>query len=163
MKSLLTNIHIQHHVSNNKYPISLTTKPTYQTPPPYPRIVIPPDESILHHDCIKHMDMLGWNMIAHEWSVTHGKLEHGIGDLVFQKKNTYLIIECKRRKSERVYEQAKFYGAVWRARHPCACNTILYGVWTSYQQDILGSIATKKEARALCGRKVCRELFRDVS
>lgn len=101
-------------------------------------------------------------MVAHEWSVTHGKMEHGVGDLVFQKKNTYLVIECKRRKSERVYEQAKFYAAVWRVRHPCICHTVLYGVWTSYQQDILGIIPSRKEARALCGRKVCREIFRDT-
>lgn len=161
MHFLLQNIRISSHVSQSKYPISLTYKPTYQTHSPFPRIVVPANESILHEDCIHHMTSLGWNVVAHEWSVTHGKLEHGVGDLVFQKHNMYLVIECKRRKSERVYEQAKFYAAVWRVRHPCACNTILYGVWTSYQQDILGIITSRKEARALCGRKVCREIFRD--
>lgn len=97
----------------------------------------------MHQDCINVMRELNWQLVAQEWCVTTGYNHHGQGDLVFQLQYTpkpvYMVIEVKRRNSKYVYKQSEFYARKWRehfVNDPDA--TIYYGVWTSYNQEIIG-------------------------
>lgn len=115
----------------------------------------PKAEITLHKDCIDTMKTIGWDLVAHEWDVTHGTNTNGKGDLVFQKQNTYCVIECKRRNSPKVYEQSQYYASAWSLTHSHIPHVVIYGVWTYYCQEIIGSIRTYDEAKLRCSRKSC--------
>ena len=102
----------------------------------------------------------GWRMVAHEWYVVPHKEEHGKGDLVFlnEREPVYCVMECKRRTSPVVEEQARFYGAAWKLKHAQPDHAVIYGIWTCRRKRILGLIETMEEARKLCERPACNLL-----
>lgn len=116
------------------------------------------NEEHLHQECINYYTNLNWKVVAHEWEVIKGKPEDGKGDLVFQKDNTYMVIECKRRTIEKVYEQAEFYAAAWKLKYARPRTKIYYGIWTCKTKLIIGKITNKKHAYNICQRDICKIL-----
>ena len=104
------------------------------------------------------METIGYHLVAQEWDVIPGYKWGGKGDLVFQQKNRYLVIECKRQTVPYVYEQAKYYAAAWKYLYAPPRASVMYGVWTCELWEILGKIRSKKDARIICNRTTC-ELF----
>lgn len=116
----------------------------------YGKYFYPQDENLMHNDCIQFMNILNWKLVAQEWDVIDNANHIGKGDLVFRKKNTYCIFECKRRTNTKVYEQSEFYGSAWKLKY--AENEedyVLYGIWTPQVQKITGIIRSKEEAKKL--------------
>jgi hypothetical protein len=100
----------------------------------------------------------GWRKVAHEWNVIPRDDAQGRGDLVFQKNDTYCVIECKRRMGAKVEEQARFYAAAWKLKYAEEGFHVLYGIWTCKRKRILGVISNRGEAYELCVRPACRLL-----
>lgn len=115
------------------------------------RKVCPPNELRMHRDVVRVLGQVGWKPVAHEWPARHG-CKQGVGDLVFQRGNTFFVIECKRRHKQKVYDQARFYAAAWismlvkemvgsrkyKGDQRTFAFCVLYGVWTCQTQEILG-------------------------
>jgi len=119
----------------------------------------PKQEIELHQNCVDKMLSYGWSLVDHEWNVIPNKDEYGKGDLVFKKHNMYMVIECKRKETPKVYEQAQFYAAAWKLRYAENKYPVIYAIWTCNKQQILGVIKTKKEASYICKRDVCNLLL----
>ena len=98
----------------------------------------PPSESILQRDCIKCFRSVGWKVAAHEWKAVRRDGKMGVGDLVFKKGNVAVVIECKRRTKQKVFDQAVFYSHAWAETNPS--HIVLYGIWTCKEQQLLGRI-----------------------
>lgn len=139
----------EHHYST----LRIFDKSYYTQPDPsnkygYGKIVRPRTEHSMHQDCINVMNELNWKLVAQEWCVSPGVNHHGQGDLVFQKPairsilepEIYMVIEVKRRNSKYVYKQAEFYARKWKANFTESADSarVYYGVWTSYNQEIVG-------------------------
>jgi hypothetical protein len=115
----------------------------------------PMDEDAMHEDCINFMKSLNWELVAHEWTVIENNNDIGKGDLVFQKDNSYFVIECKRRTNSKVYEQSRFYGSSWKLHYAKGNDKpVLYGIWTPRKQEVLGILYSEKEALNLCDRRI---------
>lgn len=143
---------------------STYTHPDIHNPYGYGRIIRPRTELSMHHDCINILKELNWRCVAHEWSVAPGVNHYGQGDLVFQRNNDYLVMEVKRRNSQKVYKQARYYASVWKLAHCASSNSrVYYGVWTSYNQEIIGCIGNLHDAFILCAQNFsfdrCKELW----
>ena len=101
----------------------------------------PRNELEMHEDCIRCFRRLGWKLVAHEWKAKHQNGKHGVGDLVFQRGKVFVVMECKRRNKQKVYDQAVFYAMAWAHMHRKKCgNVTLYGVWTLSTQELLGRL-----------------------
>lgn len=99
----------------------------------------PPHEDHLHAHCQDAMRQLGWRTVAHEWAAKTAAGKQGVGDLVFQRGSLYMVVECKRKQKNKVFDQAWFYGQAWRDAHPDAAF-VLVCVWTCKTQHMIGSL-----------------------
>jgi hypothetical protein len=113
-------------------------------------------EEDVHRGCIEAFTKRGWKLVAHEWVVIPRKEQYGRGDLVFRKGREYRVIECKRKPHPNVYEQSKFYGAVWKMLYAKPGYSVKYGIWTCSLRRTLGTV---QNARRLCKRDACRQIF----
>lgn len=119
----------------------------------------PRQELTLHNECIRFMTAAGWKLVRHEWQVVKGANEHGVGDLVFSKKNVDCVIECKRSTVPKVFEQARYYGAAWKLLYATKQKNVMYGVWTCNTKSITGILQSNKDAREICERDICNYLW----
>ena len=117
-------------------------------------------EDTLQVQCIRHMRKKGWKLVAREWAVNSKVEGLGRGDLIFKKPGFYYVVEVRRRAIPKVFEQARFYGAVLRLKmRPGDTRQVKYGVWTCGVRRQLGVLRSPARAMSLCTRKgVCRRL-----
>ena len=117
-------------------------------------------EDLMQRACVTSMRRKGWTLVAREWAVDSKVEGYGRGDLVFKKPGSFYVVEVKRRAIPKVFEQAKYYGAVWRMKmRQSDARPVRYGVWTCTTKRQLGVITSRKRAESLCTRKgVCRRL-----
>lgn len=115
----------------------------------YGKCHTPHHEDLMHNDCIRFMEKLNWELVAHEWMVYENNSHMGQGDLVFKNENTYCVIECKRRTNSKVYEQSQYYGSSWKLKYAKQGENVLYGIWTPKTQQLLGVLSTDKDAITL--------------
>lgn len=109
-------------------------------------------EEAVHQHCIMAHVKRGWKVAAHEWIVIPGQERYGRGDIVFRKGREYRVIECKRKPHKNVYEQAQFYGAVWKMLYARPGYKVRYGIWTCTTKRILGTV---RNPIRLCKRPAC--------
>lgn len=121
----------------------------FVVPNPYTKKTVA-NEQQLHCDCTQFMEALGWKRVAHEWDVVHGFTQYGRGDMVFAKGPWALVVEAKRRRSPKVYEQARFYAAAWKLQRATDWTSVAYGVWTPQSQELLGIVKDKRTAADIC-------------
>lgn len=107
-------------------------------------------EGVLHRDCMQFMKRLGWRLAAHEWQVVTGMEHFGRGDMVFEKGPFYLVMEAKRKRNRKVFDQARFYGAAWKLQRARAGCAVAYGIWTVSSQELLGVVPNKRVAADIC-------------
>lgn len=113
-------------------------------------------EEEVHQACAEHYIARGWKVKGHEWIVIPGEEKYGRGDLVFIKGREYLVVECKRKPHPNVFEQAKFYGAAWKALYARPGYRVRYAVWTCTFKRIMG---TMTDPLRQCHRKsACRQI-----
>ncbi len=119
-------------------------------------------EDTLQNACVNLMRRKGWTLVAREWAVNPRDESLGRGDLVFKRPGRFFVMEVKRRAIPKVYEQAKYYGAVWRLRRMRQGDRrpVSYGVFTCSSKKTLGVIRTREDALRRCTRKkaVCPRL-----
>jgi hypothetical protein len=117
--------------------------------------VSPSNEEVMQNDCIHFMTGLNWNLVAQEWTVIEDRSETGKGDLVFQKGDSYIVIECKRRTNTKVYNQSRYYASSWKLYYaPNPRQPVYYGIWTPRLQMIMGVLYSEDDAQRLCTRRV---------
>jgi Holliday junction resolvase-like predicted endonuclease len=117
-------------------------------------------EETLQQACVAAMSRKGWSLVAQEWAVNARREGLGRGDLVFKKPGRFLVIEVKRRAIPKVYEQAKYYGAIWKVKmRPSDRRPVSYGVFTCSTKRTLGVIRTREHALRTCTRKgICSKV-----
>lgn len=103
----------------------------------------PSTELVLHRDCIRTFHNYGWNVIAHEWKAKTHDGRNGVGDLVFQRGRTFLVMECKRRDKQKVYDQAAYYAQAWAEKEDVFATIVLFGIWTCKHQELLGRLVRR--------------------
>lgn len=104
--------------------------------PFYIKHPLPATELQMHKDCIRTFQKVGWRLVAHEWKAKTKDGRVGVGDLVFEKGNVYIVMECKRRNKQKVYDQSLYYARAWSEKH--GSSRVLYGVWTCKSQELIG-------------------------
>ena len=123
----------------------------------------PKREIDLHRDCIDVMKDNGWDLVGHEWIVTPGKEDHGRGDLVFHRNDTFLVVECKRRNGKKVVEQAQYYGAAWQLCHTEKNHRVMFAIWTFDEQHVIGVLNNREDALTACNRPCCKKIVKHQS